>query len=78
MGLFIACERAEGDVKEVYPVLFDICPLIMRTEGILLVRDATLLLRLYASGGEFYRFVQFQSTDALFQRVKWTEKRVTG
>ena len=55
---FLACKRAEGKIKETYPILFDICPLIMRTEGILLVRGATLLLRFYASGGEFYCFVR--------------------
>ena len=55
MRPFLAFERAEGKIKETYPILFDICPLIMRTEGILMVRDATLLLRFYASGGESYR-----------------------
>ena len=58
MRPFLTCKRAEGKIKETYPILFDICPLIMRTEGILLVRDATLLLGFYASGGEFYRFVR--------------------
>lgn len=50
----------------------------MRTEGILLVRDAALLLKFYASSGEFCRFVQPKCTDAPFQRGKWTEKRATG
>ena len=31
-------------MQRVYPLLFDICPLTMRTQGILLVRDATLVL----------------------------------
>lgn len=78
MRPFLTCERTEGQVKEAYPVLFDICPLVMRTEGILLVRDAALLLKFYASGSEFCRFAQPKCTDALFQRGKWTEKRVTG
>ena len=31
-------------IQRMYPLLFDICPLTMRTQGILLVRDATLVL----------------------------------
>ena len=78
MRPFLTCKRAEGEIKETYPILFDSCPLIMRTEGILLVRDATLLLRFHASSGEFDRFVRSKCTDALFQRGKWTEKLVAG
>ena len=33
-----------GLVQRVYPLLFEVCPLTMRTQGILLVRDATLVL----------------------------------
>ena len=34
-----------------YPHLFEICPLIMRTQGILLVRDAMLIMTLCSTGG---------------------------
>ena len=36
--------RLIGLVQRAYPLLFDICPLTMRTQGILLVRDATMVL----------------------------------
>ena len=36
--------RLIGLVQRAYPLLFDICPLTMRTQGILLVKDATLVL----------------------------------
>lgn len=54
--LFLACSGAEPtmtariekefryQLPEVYPVLFKICPLTMRTKAILLVRDAVLIL----------------------------------
>ncbi|KAF9651175.1 hypothetical protein BDM02DRAFT_3259184 [Thelephora ganbajun] len=38
------------ELGKVYPILFDICPLTMRTQGILLVRDTTLFLRICVSG----------------------------
>ena len=38
-------------VQGTYPVLFEICPLIMRTQGILLVRDAMLIMTLCTAGG---------------------------
>ena len=31
-------------VQQAYPQLIDLCPLAMRTRGILLTRDATLVL----------------------------------
>ena len=31
-------------VQQAYPTLFDVCPLTMRTQSILLIRDATLVL----------------------------------
>ena len=34
-------------LQRTYPLLFDICPLTMRTQGILLVRDAVLFLNSY-------------------------------
>ena len=36
--------RLIGLVQRAYPLLFDVCPLTMRTQGILLVRDATMVL----------------------------------
>ena len=36
--------RLIGLVQRAYPLLFVICPLTMRTQGILLVRDATMVL----------------------------------
>ena len=39
-----ARSRLIGVVQRSYPLLFDICPLTMRTQGILLVRDATMVL----------------------------------
>jgi len=65
---FLTCECAERRVKKVYPILFDICPFTMRTQGILLVRDTTLLLGICASGGESHDLVQSGRTDVLFQR----------
>ena len=40
--------------QKAYPILFEICPLTMRTKGILLVRDAILLLGLLPTDGEHY------------------------
>ena len=42
--------------QKAYPILFEICPLTMRTQGILLVRDAILLLSLLAADGERHTF----------------------
>jgi len=36
-----------------YPFVFDICPLIMRTRGILLIRDAIFVLGVYPSQSKF-------------------------
>jgi len=36
--------RLRDLAQRAYPLLFNVCPLTMRTQGILLVRDATLLL----------------------------------
>ena len=38
-------------MQETYPHLFEICPLIMRTQGILLVKDATLVINLCLTDG---------------------------
>lgn len=38
-------------MQETYPRLFEICPLTMRTQGILLVKDATLLVDRCLNGG---------------------------
>jgi hypothetical protein len=40
--------------QRTYPILFKICPLTMRTQGILLVRDAILLLGILPTDGERY------------------------
>ena len=37
--------------QEIYPHLFQICPLIMRTRGILLVRDAVFIMTLRSDAG---------------------------
>jgi len=41
------------DVQQTYPHLFEICPLIMRTQGILLVKDAVMTF-CSADSGLFY------------------------
>ena len=38
-------------VQDIYPHLFEICPLIMQTQGILLVRDAVLIMTLRSDAG---------------------------
>jgi len=38
-------------MQETYPCLFEICPLTMRTQGILLVKDVTLLVDRCLNGG---------------------------
>ena len=40
-------------MQQTYPVLFKICPLTMRTQAILLVRDAIYLLKVSSDGGEY-------------------------
>ena len=46
--------------QDTYPHLFEICPLIMRTQGILLVKDAVLIVtRCSAEGGSFNPTVEF-------------------
>ena len=44
--------RLTGLAQRTYPVLFKVCPLTMRTQTILLVRDATLFLDIVSDGGE--------------------------
>jgi len=46
--------RANFSPQDIYPILFDICPLTMRTHGILLVRDAILLLGILPDDGDRY------------------------
>jgi len=41
-------------LQQAYPILFEICPLMMRTQGILLVRDTILLLAALPTDGESY------------------------
>ena len=41
-------------LQQAYPILFEICPLTMRTQGILLVRDVILLLKVLPVDGERY------------------------
>ena len=43
-------------LQQAYPILFEICPLTMRTQGILLVRDAILLLGALPVDGEHCMF----------------------
>ena len=40
--------------QQTYPFLFEICPLTMRTQGILFVRDAILLVNTIPADGEHY------------------------
>ena len=41
-------------LQQAYPILFEICPLIMRTQGILLVKDTILLLGALPANGKSY------------------------
>ena len=43
--------------QQTYPHLFEICPLIMRTEGILLVKDAVLITTLCSAGSRSFHLV---------------------
>ena len=57
VGVFASPLRAELNnylLQQTYPILFEICPLTMRTQGILLVRDAILLLRVLPVDGELH------------------------
>ena len=59
----------------VYPMLFRLCPLTMRTQAILLVRDAVLLLdQLWNSGKYSERTVKFELMLCTVQR----KDRATG
>ena len=49
------CYLGNLPLQQVYPVLFKICPLTMRTQTILLVRDTILILNLRPTDGR-YRF----------------------
>ena len=40
--------------QQTYPVVFEVCPLMMRTQGILLVRDTIILLGALPADGESY------------------------
>ena len=42
-------------VQAVYPMLFRLCPLTMRTQAILLVRDVVLLLEQLRGQGEWLK-----------------------
>ena len=46
--------RADSLRQGAYPILFEICPLVIRTRGILLVRDAILLLSALPDDGKRY------------------------
>ena len=50
----ILCINLIFSPQQAYPILFEICPLTMRTQGILLVRDTTLLLGILPTDGESY------------------------
>jgi len=54
--------RAQHSLQEVYPVLFNICPLTMRTQAVLLVRDTVVILALRPADGQYY-FVPFYRTN---------------
>ena len=43
--------------QQTYPHLFEICPLIMRTQGILLVKDVVLITTLCSAGGRSFHLV---------------------
>ena len=55
-------------LQEIYPVLFQICPLTMRTQTILLVRDAIAILNLQPTEGE-HRFVRSTCWRLIGNRV---------
>lgn len=43
--------------QQTYPQLFEICPLIMRTQGMLLVKDAILIMTFCSTDGVLSRLV---------------------
>jgi len=43
--------------QQTYPHLFEICPLIMRTQGILLVKDAISITTLCSAGSGSFHLV---------------------
>ncbi|KAF9643480.1 hypothetical protein BDM02DRAFT_3191569 [Thelephora ganbajun] len=57
------------ELPRAYPILFKICPLIMRTQGILLVRDAILLLSVLPADGERYAITSVGSNYNLTRPV---------
>jgi len=60
--------RVQHSSQEVYPVLFKICPLTMRTQAILLVRDTVITLDLRPVDGQ-YRFVPSYRTNHQLRSV---------
>ena len=46
--------KLTGAPQQTYPFLFETCPLTMRTQGILFVRDVILLLNAIPADGEHY------------------------
>jgi hypothetical protein len=52
--------------QEIYPHLFEICPLTMRTQGILLVKDATLLINHCLTDGGSSRLATSQTDPRCF------------
>jgi len=48
---FFVLWRSMTGPQETYPHLFEICPLTMRTRGILLVKDAILTMTLSLADG---------------------------
>ena len=44
-------------LQQTYPHLFEICPLIMRTQGILLVKDAVLTTALCSTDGRLFHLI---------------------
>ena len=63
-------------VQETYPHLFEICPLTMRTQGVLLVKDTILLITLCSTDGRSSRLVVYPSRPRLVTGAKpgqWKE-----
>ena len=54
--IYFLVHRAHFLTQRTYPILFEICPLTIRTQGILLVRDAILLLGVLPVDSERRKF----------------------
>jgi len=63
--------KIDSLLQQTYPILFKICPLIMRTRGILFVRDVIVHLNFLSADGKLYVFTPLRLIPAEIQPCRF-------